>query len=158
MSAIPTLGIPELAGVTTYAAAARVGFSVEENVRRLLRFYWVERRLMLAAVAHIPATPEWEVKCALSWRCAIPLHGWTWRLTRRSMPSSRSCCAPPGPSSCSPDSTASRTRPSPMPIERISRRPTRWPITPRSAFFARLSPTKRRSWPGARGPSTRASA
>jgi hypothetical protein len=28
MSAIPSLGIPELAGVATYAAAAHVGFSV----------------------------------------------------------------------------------------------------------------------------------
>ncbi|HEY7406832.1 MAG TPA: hypothetical protein VH638_01065 [Gemmatimonadaceae bacterium] len=70
MSAIPTLGIPELAGVGTYAGAARVGWSVDENVRRLLRFHWVERRLMLIAVAHLPATPEWEVKCALA------LHQW----------------------------------------------------------------------------------
>ena len=70
MSAIPTLGIPELAGVATYAGAARVGWSVDENVRRLLRFHWVERRLMLIAVAHLPATPEWEVKCALA------LHQW----------------------------------------------------------------------------------
>jgi hypothetical protein len=70
MSAIPSLGIPELAGVATYTGAARVGFSVDENVRRLLRFHWVERRLTLGAIAHIPATPEWEVKCALA------LHQW----------------------------------------------------------------------------------
>jgi hypothetical protein len=35
-----------------------------------MRFHWVERRLMLAAVARLPATPEWEVKCALA------LHQW----------------------------------------------------------------------------------
>jgi hypothetical protein len=70
MSAIPSLGIPELAGVATYADAARLGFSIEENVRRLVRFHWAERRLMLIAVTHLPATPEWEVKCALA------LHQW----------------------------------------------------------------------------------
>jgi hypothetical protein len=70
MSAIPSLGIPELAGVATYADAARLGFSIDENVRRLVRFHWVERRLMLIAVAHLPSTPEWEVKCALA------LHQW----------------------------------------------------------------------------------
>ena len=70
MSAIPSLGIPELAGVATYAGAARVGFSVDDNVKRLVRFHWVERRLTLIALTHIPATPEWEVKCALA------LHQW----------------------------------------------------------------------------------
>src|SRR5215212_8546105 len=58
--------LPELAGVATYAAAARVGYSVDENVRRLLRYHWVERRLSEIAVAHLPATPEWEVKGALA--------------------------------------------------------------------------------------------
>ena len=66
MSAIPSLGIPELAGVSTYAGAGRIGFSVDENVSRLVRFHWTERRLMLIAVSHLPATPEWEVKCALA--------------------------------------------------------------------------------------------
>lgn len=70
MSAIPSLGIPELAGIATYAGAARVGFPVEENVRRLVRYHWAERRMMLIAVSHLPATPEWEVKCGLA------LHQW----------------------------------------------------------------------------------
>ena len=61
---------PELAGLAGYADAARIGFSVEDNVRRLLRFHWVERSLMRAALAHLPAAPEWEVKCALA------LHQW----------------------------------------------------------------------------------
>jgi hypothetical protein len=70
MSAIQSLDLPELAGVATYAEAGRVGFSIDENVRRLVRFHWVERRLMLLAVARLPSTPEWEVKCALA------LHQW----------------------------------------------------------------------------------
>jgi hypothetical protein len=70
MSYVPTLGIPELAGVATYAAAARIGVSVEENVQRLLRMHWTERWLMDVLVAHLPATPEWEIKCAFA------LHQW----------------------------------------------------------------------------------
>ena len=31
--------IPELAGIATYAQAARVGYSVEENVQRLQRMH-----------------------------------------------------------------------------------------------------------------------
>lgn len=65
--------IPELAGLATYADAARVGWSVDENVRRLLRLQWMERRLMATMVAHLTAEPVWEVKCALAlhqWQCA----------------------------------------------------------------------------------------
>jgi hypothetical protein len=62
--------LPELAGVATYAAAAQIGFSVDENVRRLLRYHWVERRLMGILVAHLTSEPVWEVKCALA------LHQW----------------------------------------------------------------------------------
>ncbi len=66
MSAAPDLGIPELAGQCSWTDAARVGLPVEENVRRLLRYHWIERRLFDAAIAHLPSTPEWEVKCALA--------------------------------------------------------------------------------------------
>jgi len=65
--------IPELAGVATYAEDARIGYSVEENVQRLLRIHWTERRLMDVMWAHLPATSRWEVKCALAlhqWYCA----------------------------------------------------------------------------------------
>ena len=64
--------IPELAGVATYATAARVGFSVDENVRRLLRYHWTERQLQSTLVAHLTAEPVWEVKCAFAlhqWQC-----------------------------------------------------------------------------------------
>ena len=63
-------GIPELAGIATYADAARVGYSVDENVRRLLRYHWLERGLMTTMLAHLPSTPCWELKCALA------LHQW----------------------------------------------------------------------------------
>ena len=65
--------IPELAGTASYARAARVGYSVEENVHRLLRLHWTERRLMDVMLAHFASTPVWEVKCALAlhqWYCA----------------------------------------------------------------------------------------
>jgi hypothetical protein len=62
--------IPPLAGLASYEAAARVGFPVDENVARLVRLHWVERRLMAALIAHLTAEPVWEVKCALA------LHQW----------------------------------------------------------------------------------
>jgi hypothetical protein len=65
--------IPELAGIATYEHAARVGYSVEENVQRLLRLHWTERRLMDVMFAHLPSCPIWEAKCALAlhqWYCA----------------------------------------------------------------------------------------
>ena len=67
---MPRGTIPELAGLCTYEEATRIGFSVDENVHRLVRLHWVEKRLMDIAVARLPATPEWEVKCALG------LHLW----------------------------------------------------------------------------------
>jgi hypothetical protein len=66
----PLDGIPELAGVATYEEAARVGYSVNENVRRLLRYHWVERRLLALLVSRITSEPVWEVKCAFA------LHQW----------------------------------------------------------------------------------
>ena len=66
----PCGAIPELAGLCRYDDATRIGFSVDENVRRLVRLHWFEKRLMDIAAARLPATPEWEVKCALA------LHQW----------------------------------------------------------------------------------
>jgi hypothetical protein len=65
--------MPELAGVATYAGAARIGYSVDENVRRQLRLHWVERRLMAILVGHLTSEPVWEVKCGFAlhqWQCA----------------------------------------------------------------------------------------
>ena len=69
----PYDSIPELAGVASYASAARVGYSVAENVARLLRYHWTERQLMSALVRRMPQMPVWEVKCAMAlhqWQCA----------------------------------------------------------------------------------------
>ena len=58
--------IPPLAGLASYADASHIGFSVEENVRRLVRLHWVERSLMRLLVRRLTSEPVWEVKCALA--------------------------------------------------------------------------------------------
>ncbi|MGQ0703106.1 MAG: hypothetical protein ACT4PM_08250 [Gemmatimonadales bacterium] len=70
MSSAPSLGVPELAGLAGYGEAARVGYAVDENVRRLLRYQWTERRLMGDLLSHLTAEPVWEVKCGYA------LHQW----------------------------------------------------------------------------------
>lgn len=62
--------IPPYAGLCTRDEAQRLGFGVEEAVRRLRRMAYVLQRLAFVATAHLNATPEWEVKQALS------LHAW----------------------------------------------------------------------------------
>jgi hypothetical protein len=62
VSAAPSLGVPELAGLARYAEAARIGYSVEETVRRLLRYQWIERWLMRDLLSHLTAEPVWEIK------------------------------------------------------------------------------------------------
>jgi hypothetical protein len=62
----PQIGVPPLAGVCTYAEAARPGYGVEENVARLKRLNWVEQRLCDIVLARLNATPEWEVKGGLA--------------------------------------------------------------------------------------------
>lgn len=69
----PYDSIPELAGIATYESAAQIGYSVEHNVQRLLRYAWTERRVMASLIAHLPAMPIWEVKGAMAlhqWQCA----------------------------------------------------------------------------------------
>lgn len=81
-----------LAGVASYSDAARIGFSVDENVRRLLRFHWVERRLMSILVAHLTSEPVWEVKCALAlhqWQCAEHVDVLRHRITEMRSPAPR---------------------------------------------------------------------
>jgi len=70
MPKAPSLGIPELAGIASYKEATRIGLSVEDAARRLLRYYWVEKRLARIVVSRLPATPEWEVKGGFA------LHQW----------------------------------------------------------------------------------
>lgn len=58
--------IPPLAGLCSYEAAAQMGYPIEENVRLLVRYAWIEKRAMEAGLYWINPTPEWEVKEALS--------------------------------------------------------------------------------------------
>jgi hypothetical protein len=58
--------IPVLAGVCTYEEAARLGYGVEENVARMVRYAWIEKRMMDMGLYWMNPTPEWEVKEALS--------------------------------------------------------------------------------------------
>jgi len=69
-TATDNLGIPPLAGLCSYEDAWRPGLSVDVTVSLLKRYNYVLRRLNEVAVAHIPSTPEWEVKCGLG------LHAW----------------------------------------------------------------------------------
>jgi hypothetical protein len=57
--------IPPLAGLFGYEQASRPGLSVAEAAERLWRLGYAYRRLHALAVAALPRTPEWEVKCAL---------------------------------------------------------------------------------------------
>jgi hypothetical protein len=68
--AIDNLGIPPLAGICTYESGANPGYSVETSVNLLRRYNYLKTQLNLILAAHLPRTPEWEVKCALS------LHLW----------------------------------------------------------------------------------
>jgi hypothetical protein len=89
MTFVPSLGIPELAGVARYADAARIGFTVDENVRRLLRYHWAERGLMTTMLAHLTSTPTWEVKCALAlhqWQSALRIDGLRQRIAEMRSP------------------------------------------------------------------------
>jgi hypothetical protein len=70
VSRAPSAGVPELAGLASYSEAARIGYPVDESVRRLLRYQWVERWLMRDLLSHLTAEPVWEVKCGYA------LHQW----------------------------------------------------------------------------------
>ena len=60
-----SMAITPLAGLATYAAAAKPGFGVEDNVRRFLRYAWIEKNAMQTALYWLAPTPEWEVKEAV---------------------------------------------------------------------------------------------
>ena len=59
------MSLPPLAGLATYAEAARVGLGVEENAQRLVRYAWIEKRTMEIGLYWLASTPEWEAKEAL---------------------------------------------------------------------------------------------
>src|SRR4051812_10208423 len=67
---VDNLGIPPLAGICSYERAVLPGRGVEQTSEFLKRCNFILRRLHETATAHLAATPEWEVKCALG------LHLW----------------------------------------------------------------------------------
>ncbi|MGZ3674310.1 MAG: hypothetical protein ACXVCO_08350, partial [Ktedonobacterales bacterium] len=57
---------PPLAGLGTYEQAAQIGYTVEQDVERFVRYAWLEKQAMEMGMAWLNPTPEWEVKEALS--------------------------------------------------------------------------------------------
>ncbi len=58
--------LPTLAGLCTYEEAARLAYTVEQDVDRFVRYAWLEKEAMEVALAWLNPTPEWEMKEALS--------------------------------------------------------------------------------------------
>ncbi|MCW5557683.1 MAG: hypothetical protein KIT22_07615 [Verrucomicrobiae bacterium] len=59
-------GLPPLAGLGSFAEAARRGLSVEESVRRLKRHHYALRRLHEIFIARLTSEPVYELKMAFS--------------------------------------------------------------------------------------------
>ncbi|HEY0828604.1 MAG TPA: hypothetical protein VGE40_10945 [Bacilli bacterium] len=64
---INNLGILPLGNICSYEEACKVGYSVDRNVELLKRYNYVVTQTFFILSAHIPRTPEWEVKCAISY-------------------------------------------------------------------------------------------
>lgn len=62
----PYRNLPPLAGIATFAEAAKKGLGVEENVRRLKRYHFAWKRLMQIFQARLTAEPIYELKMAFS--------------------------------------------------------------------------------------------
>lgn len=62
----PLHDLPPLAGITTFADAARPGLSVDACVARLKRHHWAFRRLHEIFIRRLAAEPVYELKMAFS--------------------------------------------------------------------------------------------
>jgi hypothetical protein len=58
--------LPPIAGICTVPEAARIGFSVDDCVRRLKRHHWAMRRLHEIFVERLTAEPVYELKMGFS--------------------------------------------------------------------------------------------
>lgn len=58
--------LPQLAGLCSYEQAAQLGYTVEQDVERFVRYAWFEKQAMEIGLAWLNPTPEWEMKEALS--------------------------------------------------------------------------------------------
>ena len=66
MDAVIASSFPRLAGISTYERSAQLGYTVAQDVERLIRYAWLEKQAMELGLAWLNPTPEWEVKEALS--------------------------------------------------------------------------------------------
>jgi hypothetical protein len=60
------LDLPPVAGICTIAEAAKIGFSVDECVRRLKRHHWAMKRLHMILVERLTSEPIYELKMGFS--------------------------------------------------------------------------------------------
>lgn len=58
--------LPSLTSLCSYEQAAQLGYSVEQDVERFVRYAWLEKQAMEIGLAWLNPTPEWEMKEALS--------------------------------------------------------------------------------------------
>jgi hypothetical protein len=75
--------LPAVAGITTIADAARLGFSVEDCVARLKRHHWAFRRLHEIFLKRLMAEPVYELKMIFSLHahyCAEHAAAWRTRV------------------------------------------------------------------------------
>jgi hypothetical protein len=83
------LGLPPVAGICSVPEAARIGFSVDECVRRLKRHHWAFRRLHQAFIERLTAEPIYELKMAFSLHahyCAEHAAAWRRRVAEMREP------------------------------------------------------------------------
>jgi hypothetical protein len=74
------LDLPPVAGICTIAEAAKIGFSVDECVKRLKRHHWAMRRLHMILIERLTSEPIYELKMGYSLHahyCAE--HAASWR-------------------------------------------------------------------------------
>ena len=62
----PYRDLPPVAGICTIAEAARIGFSVDECVKRLKRHHWALKRLHMVFIERLTAEPIYELKMGFS--------------------------------------------------------------------------------------------
>jgi hypothetical protein len=75
--------LPPVAGICTIPEAARIGFSVDECVKRLKRHHWAMKRLHAVFVERLTAEPIYELKMAFSLHahyCAEHTSAWRKRV------------------------------------------------------------------------------
>lgn len=81
--------LPPVAGIVSFAEAARIGFSVEDCVARLKRHHWSFRRLHQIFINRLIAEPVYELKMAFSLHahyCADHAAAWRTRVAEMREP------------------------------------------------------------------------